>query len=223
MLFSPLFRLSPFAVLLSLAFADPNSVCLSYGVDFTDEGHYFINQLSSESFTCVSTFKGCNQGVADVLLVNPSDEEYLCSQIPTTPEDTPELSTCPILKSQMTSGDWIILVLGNNGDGNPFAWERGTSLPLQFCMVILTFVSRYLARCRSTSYYNDNSYIDIHSYINADNYFDYYIHPDECLDNWSLHDCYCPILYSKAYQYSYAQGGDHYDHKDHYPSEGHLD
>jgi hypothetical protein len=24
----------------------------------------------------------------------------------------------------MISGEWIILILGNNGDGNPFAWER---------------------------------------------------------------------------------------------------
>jgi hypothetical protein len=95
-------------------------------VDFLDEEHYFINTLSLESFTVVSTFHGCNTGMADVLLVDiAGGNEFLCSQVPTVPEDTPELSTCPILKSQMTTGDWIIEVLGNNGDGNPFAWERG--------------------------------------------------------------------------------------------------
>lgn len=125
---SHLVRSAAFAALLSLAVADPNSVCFSYGVDFLDDNHYFINSLSNESFTCVSTFKGCNPDVADVLLIDPSGEEYLCSQIPTTPEDTPELSTCPILKNQMQSGDWIIIVIGNNDDGNPFAWQRGTCI-----------------------------------------------------------------------------------------------
>ncbi|KAF2264477.1 hypothetical protein CC78DRAFT_533076 [Lojkania enalia] len=116
------------AALLSFGLTDPNSVCFSFGVDFVDEGDYFINSQSNESFTCVSTFQGCNEDVADVLLVDPSGDEYLCSQIPTTPADTPQLSTCPILKSQMVSGDWMVLVLGNNDDGFPFAWQRDISL-----------------------------------------------------------------------------------------------
>ncbi|KAF2255605.1 hypothetical protein BU26DRAFT_443779 [Trematosphaeria pertusa] len=124
MFHSRLSSLSAVTALLSLAASDPNSICYSYGVDFVDEGHYFINTLSNEQFTCVSTFKGCNNDVADVLFVDPNGDEVLCSQIPTTPEDTPELSTCPILKSQMVSGDWIILILGNNDDGQPFAWQR---------------------------------------------------------------------------------------------------
>lgn len=115
---------SALAALLSLVVADPNSICFSYGVDFVDEGSYFINSLSSDPFTCVSTFEGCNQDVADVLLVDPSGDEYLCSQVPTE-NGPPQLSTCPILKNQMTSGDHIILILGNNDDGNPFAWQRG--------------------------------------------------------------------------------------------------
>lgn len=119
--------LSAFTALLSLAVADPNSVCLSSGVDFVDDTQYFINTASLENFTCVSTFEGCNVGpdLADILLVDPNGDEYLCSSVATTPANTPVLSTCPILKSQMFSGDWIILVVGNNDDGNPFAWERG--------------------------------------------------------------------------------------------------
>lgn len=126
MVSSRIASLSAFAALLSLAVADPNSVCLSFGVDFVDDTKYFINTASPESFTCVSTFQGCNAGkdLADVLLVDPNGDEYLCSSVPTTPADTPELSTCPIRKSQMFSGDWMILILGNNDDGNPFAWER---------------------------------------------------------------------------------------------------
>jgi hypothetical protein len=129
--------LSAFAALLSLAVADTNSVCLSYGIDFVDEGHYFINTNSNEAFTCVSTFQGCNQDVADILLVDPSGDEYLCSQVPTTPANTPQLSTCPLLKSQVVSGEWIIIVIGNNDDGFPFAWQRGRSSPhLSFSAVL---------------------------------------------------------------------------------------
>jgi hypothetical protein len=117
--------LSALAALLTLALTDPNSVCFSYGVDFVDEGNYFINTNSNDPFTCVSTFQGCNEDVADVLLVDPSGDEYLCSQVGTTPANTPKLSTCPILKNQIVSGDYIIIIIGNNDDGFPFAWQRG--------------------------------------------------------------------------------------------------
>lgn len=125
MSFSRLTLLPALAGLLSFAAADPNSICYSFGVDFVDEGHYFINNQSNDTFSCVSTFKGCNQGKADVLFVDPNGDELLCDQILTTPDDTPQLSSCPIKKNQMSSGNYIILVLGNNGDGQPFAWERG--------------------------------------------------------------------------------------------------
>ena len=126
--------LGVFACLFSLVVADPNSICYSFGVDFVDGGSYFINSLSSDPFTCVSTFQGCNQDVADVLLVDPSGDEYLCSQVPTE-NGPPQLSTCPILKSQMVSGAHIILILGNNDDGQPFAWQRGR--PLCHCLCSL--------------------------------------------------------------------------------------
>ncbi|KAF2447691.1 hypothetical protein P171DRAFT_461869 [Karstenula rhodostoma CBS 690.94] len=114
------------AVFLVLSVADPNSVCYSYGVDFVDEGDYFINN-SNESFTCVSTFQGCNKGPdpAEILFVDPNNEEYLCSEVQTTPADTPMLSTCPFTKNEMISGHNMILVIGNNDDGEPFAWQRG--------------------------------------------------------------------------------------------------
>ncbi|KAF2018572.1 hypothetical protein BU24DRAFT_447242 [Aaosphaeria arxii CBS 175.79] len=125
---SRLSSLAALAAVLSVTAGDVNSVCKSFGVDFVDEGSYFINSLSQDPFTCVSTFKGCNADIAEILLVDPQNEEYLCSQVQTTPEDDPKLSTCPILKNQMSTGDWIILVLGNNDDGNPFAWERDIHL-----------------------------------------------------------------------------------------------
>jgi hypothetical protein len=116
-----------FAALLSSVKAD-SDVCYSYGVDFVDEGHYFINSQLSEKFSSVSYFKGCNQDIADVLLVEPegvNSQEYLCDQIPTYPDQDLKTSTCPIEKDQMISGHWLLLVLGNNGDGGqPFAWQR---------------------------------------------------------------------------------------------------
>ncbi|KAF2002817.1 hypothetical protein P154DRAFT_461733 [Amniculicola lignicola CBS 123094] len=111
---------------LTVAFDEWEGVCVSYGIDFQDEQNYFINSLSADPFTCVSEFDGeCQPDVADTLLVDPNGDEYLCSQVDTTPMNESKLSTCPILKNAMTSGAWMILVLGNNGDsGQPFAWQR---------------------------------------------------------------------------------------------------
>ena len=122
-----LLRLTAAAAFLTLSLADPNSVCYSYGVDFVDGGNYFINSQSNESFTCVSTFEGCNTGpdLAEVLFVDPNSNEYLCSEVQTTPANTSMLSTCPFAKNKMISGHNMILVIGNNDDGEPFAWQRG--------------------------------------------------------------------------------------------------
>lgn len=113
--------------LLSLSNADPSSICNSYGVDFVDEGQYFINSNSNENFTSVSIFEGCNEGEdpAEILFVNPNNDEFLCSELETTPDNTPMLSTCPFTKSEMISGHNMLIIFGNNEDGEPFAWQRG--------------------------------------------------------------------------------------------------
>jgi hypothetical protein len=134
MTFSRSFSLTALAALISVVVSDSTAICYSYGVDFVDEGHYFINAQLSEKFSSVSYFQGCNQDIADVLLIEPegvSSQEYLCDQIPTYPENEMKLSTCPIQKSQMYSGHWLLLVLGNNGDdGQPFAWQRDLYLTI---------------------------------------------------------------------------------------------
>lgn len=112
------------AALFSLAHSDPNSICYSYGVDYVDEASYFLNSKSQDPFSCVSTFRGCNNDVADVLFVRPDGEEYFCTQVNTYPQDQRMLSVCPIRKDQMTSGHWMLLIIGNNDDGYPFAWQR---------------------------------------------------------------------------------------------------
>lgn len=128
MTFSRSFSLTAFAALLSFVKADPGPICYSYGVDYLDEGHYFINATSADKFSLVSYFQGCYQDVADVLLAEPRDvssTEYLCDQIRTYPDNELMTSTCPIQKNQMKSGHWILTVSGNNGDdGQPFAWQR---------------------------------------------------------------------------------------------------
>lgn len=102
------------------------SICYSYGIDFQHGGNYFINSQSSDSFTCVSQFDQCVRNTnATVVLVNDASGDQLqCTSVPTTPDLQSQMSTCPILKSQLATGDWSILILGNNGDGSPFAWER---------------------------------------------------------------------------------------------------
>lgn len=166
--------LTAIAALLSFAASDdvydPDSICYSYGVDFVDEGHYFINSLSTDPFSSVSTFKGCNTDVADILLVDPDDIEYLCDDIPTTPSDTNQLSKCPINKNQMSSGHWLLLILGNNGayPAQPFAWQRGMSL-------LLTALVR-ANRSRSLPHLGPSG--DIYIHANHDCQHDHYPYHD---------------------------------------------
>jgi hypothetical protein len=87
MAFSRYLLLAAFATFLSFVHGDSTAICYSYGVDFVDEGSYFINQQLTEKFAAVSYFQGCNQDIADVLLVEPegvNSQEYLCDQIPTS-------------------------------------------------------------------------------------------------------------------------------------------
>ncbi|OQO00148.1 hypothetical protein B0A48_13935 [Cryoendolithus antarcticus] len=106
-----------------------NSTCNAYGIDFQNGGSYFINTLSQANFTCVMQFEGCNNDTAAIMLVNDqASDQYLCSSVPTVPDDVNQMSTCPIMKSQMSSGMWSILALGNNANGNPFAWRRDFTL-----------------------------------------------------------------------------------------------
>jgi hypothetical protein len=135
---------------------DRNSTCLVYGIDYVDGGSYFIDSSSTANFTAVQQFDHCNSDSASILLVQQSTEdEYECSSVPTgtfgalhipdalrmsltrlshspVPDNTSQMTTCPIEKDQMTSGEWSILVIGNNADGNPFAYERDFSLTVGY-------------------------------------------------------------------------------------------
>ena len=52
----------------------------------------------------------------------------MCSDTSLTPDDTNQLSTCPLEKDQMWSGAWSVILISNNGNGDPIAYERDFSL-----------------------------------------------------------------------------------------------
>ncbi|THX35396.1 hypothetical protein D6D12_00308 [Aureobasidium pullulans] len=99
------------------------SACTSYGIDFKGDGHYFINKNSNESFTAVSEFYECT-GTANVILIAPDGDSFYCSDVPTTPDYTDAVTTCPIQKNQMYSGDWTLVLLDNNGNNTSFSAKR---------------------------------------------------------------------------------------------------
>ncbi|KAF2020698.1 hypothetical protein BU24DRAFT_445873 [Aaosphaeria arxii CBS 175.79] len=103
-------------------------ICRSFGMDFQHRGSYFQNSLSSDSFTFVSQFLDCQDDTAYNVLVDPNGDQYLCTDTQLRPDNTNMLSTCPILKNQLSSGPWSILIVSNNGDANPIAYERDFEL-----------------------------------------------------------------------------------------------
>lgn len=104
---------------------EAGAVCKTYGVDFQDGGRYFINTNSNESFTFVSKFEGCQNDYASLMLVNKdTSDQWDCGQVPTVPDNTPQLATCQVQKNQLVSGEYLIIAIGNNGNGQPFSYQR---------------------------------------------------------------------------------------------------
>jgi len=118
------FRLSGFLATALLSTRSIAQTCLSYGVDFQTNGDYFQNISSTDPFTFASLFEGCGSDVANNILVDPNGDEYQCTDTPLQPDDTIQLSTCPMDKDQLWTGDWSVLVISNNGDADPIAYER---------------------------------------------------------------------------------------------------
>jgi hypothetical protein len=76
-------------LLLAIGFAVRGAAqCQSYGYDFVDGGSYFQNISSSDDFTFIGYFEGCEgEGSITPILVDPNEDEYFCSDIPTSPND----------------------------------------------------------------------------------------------------------------------------------------
>ncbi|CAK1358548.1 unnamed protein product [Cercospora beticola] len=119
---------------------DEDSVCYSYGIDFQHNGTYFIDSRSTDPFTTVSQFKQCEPDTSAYVLLVDNDHgvQYECTGVPTTPDLTNQMSSCPITKNEMTSGSWSVIVIGNNGDGSPFGWQRDFTLTVGVPVTITT-------------------------------------------------------------------------------------
>jgi hypothetical protein len=103
--------------------------CRSYGIDFQDNGGpYFQNISSPEKFTFVSTFEGCQNDYATNVIVDPNGDQLQCSDTKMQPDDTYQMSTCPQTKNSLVSGEWSLVILSNNGDQQPIAYQRDFSL-----------------------------------------------------------------------------------------------
>lgn len=103
--------------------------CKSYGIDFQDDGSYFQNKSSTDSFSFVSTFEGCQSDMANNILVDPNGDQYQCTDTALQPDDTYQMSTCPLEKCFLWSGAWSVIIISNNGDkGDPIAYQRDFSL-----------------------------------------------------------------------------------------------
>jgi len=98
--------------------------CKSYGIDFQDNGSYFQNVSSHDDFTFVSTFEGCQNDVANNIIVDPNGDQYQCSDTPLQPPDTYQMSTCPLTKNSLWSGPWSVIIISNNGEKDPIAYMR---------------------------------------------------------------------------------------------------
>lgn len=61
--------------------------------------------------------------------MDPNGDQYECSDTPLVPAYTPETVTCSDWpQDKLYSGDWSLVVISNNGDGSPIAYQRDFSL-----------------------------------------------------------------------------------------------
>jgi hypothetical protein len=102
--------------------------CGTYGTDYVHGGTYCIDTRKNDFFEFGTAFFGCTpddtQGGVEPILVAPNNDNFLCSVIPTNPDDTAMMSTCNVTdnvvrKNQMTSGTWSAVL-----EGLTFAYQR---------------------------------------------------------------------------------------------------
>ncbi|CAD0105812.1 unnamed protein product [Aureobasidium uvarum] len=103
--------------------------CQVYGIDIQSGGTYFENSELTTPFSLVQEFSGCDNDTANNILVDPNGDQYQCSDTPLTPDYTPETVTCTDWpQDKMYTGDWSLVVISNNGDADPIAYQRDFSL-----------------------------------------------------------------------------------------------
>lgn len=103
--------------------------CESFGIDFTSGGTFFQNSNSTDPFTAIQEFKGCQDDSAHNVFVDPTGDQTECSETRMQPDDTPQIITCDAWeKDRLYDGEWSILIISNNGDAEPIAYQRDFSL-----------------------------------------------------------------------------------------------
>ncbi|KAK0879414.1 hypothetical protein LTR87_006796 [Friedmanniomyces endolithicus] len=124
-----LLTLATITSLLTIAGSAFAQSCESFGDDFQNGGSYFQNSLSSDPFTALQEFEGCENDTANNVLVDPNGDQSQCSNTPLLPNDTPQLITCADWpKDKLYNGSWSLLIISNNGNGSPIAYQRDFSL-----------------------------------------------------------------------------------------------
>jgi hypothetical protein len=131
----------------SLASGLASAQCQVYGIDIQSGGTYFENSQLTVPFSLVQEFSGCDNDTANVwpsttssynqiliqkqqnILVDPNGDQYECSDTPLIPDYTPETVTCNDWpQDKLYSGDWSLVVISNNGDADPIAFQRDFAL-----------------------------------------------------------------------------------------------
>ncbi|KAH8897725.1 hypothetical protein GQ53DRAFT_637620, partial [Thozetella sp. PMI_491] len=88
-----------------------NATCQCVGVDYSDEGSYFIDATEQGDFAFTSEFQGnCTDLTITPVLQDAQLREYKCSPIRTSLIGVQQVSTCNIEYSSMTSGLWKIVL-----------------------------------------------------------------------------------------------------------------
>ncbi|GAB7364427.1 hypothetical protein MBLNU230_g4968t1 [Neophaeotheca triangularis] len=122
-------RLASLGLALSSAQYAFAQQCNSFGIDFQSGGVYFQNSESTSPFTALQEFEGCQDDISNNILITPDGDQAECSTTELTPDDTPRLVNCTTFpKNELYSGDWTLLIISNNGDGDPLANQRDFSL-----------------------------------------------------------------------------------------------
>ncbi|KAI4763402.1 hypothetical protein E4T52_04609 [Aureobasidium sp. EXF-3400] len=103
--------------------------CQVYGIDIQNGGTYFENSELTVPFSLVQEFSGCDNDTANNIIVDPNGDQYECSDTPLLPDYTPETVSCSDWpQDKLYSGDWSLVVISNNGDADPIAYQRDFSL-----------------------------------------------------------------------------------------------
>jgi hypothetical protein len=72
--------------------APAGGVCNSIGLDYQNDGTYFIDSTLDEFFFFRSEFSGCGNATAYPYLVDPEGAEYACDSISTYPDMTEQVA-----------------------------------------------------------------------------------------------------------------------------------